>query len=122
MINLPSTSRTSLPPLTAVWKDAVQRPVERSHVRTTPAASLEIAISSLVCRLMDVIGIWGSGVEFGSEGIGAGSGSTTAVSIDKVPICQNLTVLSIDAEMRDEGEENVREVIAPVCPTRVSTG
>ena len=43
-----------------------------------------------------------------------------AWSINEVPICQNLIELSKDDEMREEGEENVREEISSVCPTKVS--
>ena len=63
---------------------------------------------------MDVIGIGGSGTDE------VGFGPTMAGSVDKVPILQNLTVLSLDADMREV--ENVREVTVSVCPTRVSTG
>ena len=41
--------------------------------------------------------------------------------VDGVPIFQNLTDLSYDAEMREEGEENAREVIAVAWPIKVST-
>jgi hypothetical protein len=42
-------------------------------------------------------------------------------SVDWAPICQNLTELSIDAETRVVGEENIREVILWLWPMKVST-
>ena len=78
-----------------------------SHILSVPAESLEIAIPSSVCRLTDLVEAEESDVNFGS--------------VDEVPICQNLTDRSLDAEMREEGEENLREGITAVCPTKVST-
>ena len=86
--------------MAGVWKDALQWPVERSQVLTTPSESLEIAMPSFACRVMDLIGDKVGGVD---------SGSLATGSVDKAPICQNLTDLSPDAEMREEEEENVRE-------------
>jgi hypothetical protein len=43
--------------------------------------------------------------------IGVDFRSVSTGSVDEAPICQNLTDLSQDAEMREEGEENAREVI-----------
>jgi hypothetical protein len=81
-----------------------------SHILTTPAESLEIAIPSFACRLMDMIG-----AEVGDMD----SGSVTNGSAEAL-ICQNLTDLSLDAEMREE--ENVREVMELVCPIKVLMG
>jgi len=41
-------------------------------------------------------------------------------SFDEEPIYQNLIDPSADAEMREEGEENIRELILKVCPVKVS--
>ena len=81
-----------------------------SQVLTTPSESLEIAMPSFVCRVIDLIG---AKVDFELHATG---------SIEKVPICQNLTDWSLDAEMRDEEEENVREVMVSACPVKVSMG
>ena len=43
-----------------------------------------------------------------------------AGSDGEVPICQNLAELSLDDEIREEGEENAREVMLSLCPTKVS--
>jgi hypothetical protein len=103
-INLPSIIWASLwlklVSGTGTWKVALQRPVEISQVFTAPFASLEIAIPALACRLTERIE--------GNVGE-VGTGSVAAGSVDKVPICQNLIELSMDAEMREEGEENTRE-------------
>ena len=96
-----------------VWKVALQWPVEISQVFTTPSASLEIATPALVCRLTDLI-------EGGLGGVD--SGSVAAVSADRLLICQNLIEKSLDAEIREEGEENIREVIASEWPTKVAVG
>jgi hypothetical protein len=64
-----------------------------SQVFTTPAESLEIAIPSLACRLTDSIEAEVDGVVF----------DQLTGSVDEPPICQNLTDLSSDAEMREEG-------------------
>ena len=69
-----------------------------SQVFTTPAESLEITIPSVACRLTDLIGTGVGGV---------GSKSVIAKSADKALVCQNLTDLSWDDEIREE--ENVRE-------------
>ena len=87
--------------MAGVWNGALQRPVERSQVFTTPSESVEMAIPSLAWRVMDLIGeVWD--VDFGS---------VASRDVDEVPICQNFTDLSADAEMRVVGEENTREVI-----------
>jgi len=44
-------------PWAEVWKDALQWPVKISQVLTTPPISLEIAMPSMVCRLISVIGV-----------------------------------------------------------------
>ena len=77
-----------------------------------PSESLVMVIPSFVCRVMDLIG---------AEAGDPDSGLVTIGSIDGAPICQNLTNLSIDAEMRVVGEENVREVILLIWPMKVST-
>ena len=82
-----------------------------SQVLTTPSTSHEIAIPSFVCRVMDLIGAEVRDVDWGS---------VIAGSDGEVPICQNLIELSQDDEIREEGEENTREVILSVCPTKVS--
>ena len=76
-----------------------------------PSESLVMVIPSFVYRVMDLIGAGVRDVDFGS---------TTTGSIDGAPICQNLTDLSQDAEMRVVGEENAREVIPAVWPMKVS--
>ena len=81
-----------------------------SQVFTTPASSLEIAIPLVTCRLIDMILAEASGMD--SESVVTGS-------TGKGPICQNLTDLSMDDEMREE--ENIREEISLVCPVRVLT-
>ena len=50
----------------------------------------------------------------GTEGQDVGFESNTGESGDWIPICQNLTDLSSDAEMRVVEEENIREVIESV--------
>ena len=82
-----------------------------SQVLTTPSPSHEITMPSFVCRVMDLIG---------AEARGVDCGSVIAGSDDEVPICQNLIDLSKDDEIREEGEENIREVMSSVCPTKVS--
>ena len=110
MINLPPIRRTSLLPFAWVLKEHLQVPVEMSHVLTTPAESLEMTTASLACTLMDSIDEEVGGVDFVF---------VTTASVDDVPICQNLTVLSSEAETREE--ENARELMKLACPTRVST-
>jgi hypothetical protein len=106
MINLQPIICASLQvsPSAGVWNDALQRPVKMSHTFTTPFKSLEIPIPSLACRLMDRIG-----AEVGGVGIVL----VAAGLANEVPICQNLTDWSQDAEMREE-EENAREVMRRV--------
>ena len=77
-----------------------------------PSESLVMMIPSFFCKAMDLIGAEVGNVDFGL---------ITAGSIGGVPICQNLTDLSRDAEMRVVGEENSREVIYLVWPMKVST-
>ena len=95
-----------------VWKDAVQRPVEISQTFTMPPESLVIAIPYFACRVMDVIA---------NEVVDVDFGLVATRSVDRAPICQNLTDLSIDAEIRIDGEENTREVMFLVWPIKVST-
>jgi hypothetical protein len=90
----------------------LQIPVEISQVFTTPSLSLEIAIPVPAWRPTDRIL---------DEVSGADSGSVITGSVDKAPTCQNLTYLSSDTETREDGEENARDQIGPVCPTRVPT-
>jgi len=49
-------------------------------------------------------------------------GSASTGSVDEPPICQNLIDPSSDAEMREEGEENVRDLMRLVWPMRVLKG
>ena len=98
--------------LAEVWKDAVQRPVEISQVFTIPPKSLVIVIPSFACRVMDVIG---------NEVVDVDFGLVATRSVDRAPICQNLTDLSTDAEIRVDGEENTSEVMLSVWPIKVST-
>ena len=65
---------------------------------------------SFVCKLMDVIGAGESGAD--CELV------TTGLA-DEGPNCQNLIVLSSDAEMKEE--DYARAVIVSVCPTKVLT-
>jgi hypothetical protein len=59
---------------------------------------------------MDLIGeVWGT--DFGSVISG---------DADEAPICQNFTDLSQDAEMREVGEENTRELTGLVWLIKVS--
>ena len=53
----------------------------------------------------------------GAEARGVDFGSATVGPANKSPICQNLTDLSSDDKIREEGEENAREEIILVCPT-----
>ena len=46
--------------------------------------------------------------------------SIIAGSDGDVPICQNLIELSPDDEIREEWEENARQEMFLVCPTKVS--
>ena len=85
-----------------VGKDALQRPVETSQVFTLLFESQVIAIPSSASKVRNLIGAEVRDVDFGSVSNG---------SVDKAPICQNLTDLSMDAEIRVEGEENARELI-----------
>jgi hypothetical protein len=57
----------------------------------------------------------------GAEWRGVDLGSIMAGPVDWAPICQNLTELSPDAEIRVVGEENTREVMSLVWPIKVST-
>jgi len=45
-----------------------------------------------------------------------------AGSVWRAQICQNLTDLSWDDEMMEEGEENMRDVMSSVCPIKVLMG
>ena len=55
----------------------------------------------------------------GNGGVYAGLVVTEPVG--KAPICQSLMDLSLDTEMRVDGEENTRERMISVCPARIST-
>src|SRR5882757_5069789 len=87
-------------------------PVERSHTLTTPDESLVIVVPSSACRLIDLIEAEAGSVE---------SELAAARCVDGTPICQNLTDWSWDVEMREEGEENEREVMR-LGPVSVLTG
>ena len=89
----------------------MQRPVEISQVFTLPSESLEMTIPSLVCRETDMIEAEVGGVVIVP---------VIAGSVDESPICQNLTDLSGDAEMRKE--ENARELMPSLCPMKVLVG
>ena len=80
----------------------MQRPVEIFHILTTPSESLVIVIPSFACKVMDLIE---------AEVTGTGSRLVMIWSTDKVQICQNLIAPSSDAEIREEGEKNIREVM-----------
>ena len=71
--------------MAGVLNDTLHRPVEMSHILTTPPESLVIAILLSACRLTDSAEAEPGGVEFGSLATGP---------IDEAPICQNLTDLS----------------------------
>jgi len=101
----------SLQPLAGVWEDTLQRLAGISQVFTTPSPSLKMAIPSLTHKLID---------EIKGEAIGVDTRSITTRSADETPICQNLTNLLWDAEMRVEGEENAREVTSLVWPIKIS--
>ena len=80
----------------------MQTPVEISQVFTTPAESLEMTMLSLACRLMDsIMTEWNEVV----------CSFYVTLSVDKAPSSQNLADLSSDIETRQEGEENIRDVI-----------
>ena len=82
-----------------------------SQILIIPSESLIIVMPSFACRVLDWIGaeVIG-GVDFEL---------VTAGSINEALICQNLTDPSQDAEMRENGEENVREIILLVWPMKV---
>jgi hypothetical protein len=96
--------------LAGVWNDPLQRPVDRSHIFNIPSKSLEIAIPPSACRLTDSIEVEADGMD---------SGSLTTRPVGEVPIFQRLTDLSLDAEVREEKGENVREVMLSVCSVKV---
>ena len=50
---------------------------------------------------------------------GIDSELVTSGDVNELLICQNFTDLSQAAEIREVGEENVREVILWECPIRV---
>ena len=82
--------------MAGLWKDVLQRPVNRSQIFTTPVKLLVIAILSFTCRLMDTIGVEASVTDFGLD------------SADKPLIFQNATDQPPpEADVREEGEENV---------------
>ena len=78
-----------------------------SQVVTTPAELLEITMPSLTCRPTDRIALGEVDIVLATTG-----------SVDRAPICQNLTVESHEAEMGEA--ENMMELMLLVCPTRVS--
>ena len=80
----------------------MQMPVERSQALITPSESDVKATPSFDCRVTDLID---------AEGRDAGFRSIVAGSVDWAPICQNLTELSSDADIRVVEEGNRREVI-----------
>jgi len=88
-----------------VWNDILQRPVEISQAVTIPSLSPERAMPSSAYILTNQIG----------AGVGATDSETAEASI-----CQKLIDLSLDDDMREE--ENTREVMSLVWPTRVSMG
>ena len=88
----------------------MQRPVERFQILTIPSESLVIVTPSCVCRVMDFIAAEVRDADFGSASTGS----------DGIPICQNLTDWSWDAEIREEEDKNAREVMSSVCPMKVS--
>ena len=92
-----------------VWNNPLQRPDEMSQVLTTPAESHETMMPSSVCREMDLIEAKASGVD---------SKFVVTWSADATSICQNL-ICPWEYETRED--ENVREMISSVCPTKVST-
>ena len=95
-------------PLAGVWNDALQRPVKISQVFATPFESVEIAIPSFACRLINLIG-----AKVGCMEVGL----VVAGFVDEDLICQNLTDSSLDIEMREE--ENAMEITDSVWPTKV---
>ena len=76
-----------------------------SQVFTTPSESHVMTIPSFACKVIDLMLCEVGSVDSGSVITGS----------DGVPVCQNLIDWSSDAEMREEGEENVRELTIPVC-------
>ena len=78
--------------MAGVWNDVLQKPVERSQIFTTPSESLEIAEPLFACREMDLTGAETGGVDL----------KPVATGSVKALICQNLTELSLDAEIRVE--------------------
>ena len=74
-----------------------------SQIFTTPSESIEKAKPSFACRLTALIGM-----EAGSDD----SGLHILELVNEGSICQNLIVLSLDAEMRREEEEKVTQVIS----------
>ena len=93
--------------IAGVEKDALQRPVERSQVLTTPASSTKIATLSFACKLMVM----------GGDEVFDGFLLVATGSVGMGPICQNLIDLSMDDEMRED--ENDTQVILSVCPMKV---
>ena len=80
-----------------------------SQVLTTPSESLVIVTPSLAYRVMDLIIVEDIDLE-----------PVPIVSVNGMPIYQNLIDWSSDAVMREEEEENTRVPIPFVCPTKVS--
>ena len=74
-----------------------------SQVFNSPSVLLEMATPALALRLID---------ETKGRVVEVDSGLTTPGSTDERPICQNLTDLSKDVEIREEEEENTREEVS----------
>ena len=64
-------------------------------------------------RLIDWIGAEVTKVDFFPK---------TTGSVSETPICQNLTDLSLDAEIKVEGDENIRFDMLPACLINGSMG
>ena len=96
--------------MAGIWNDVLQRPVKISQLFTTPFESVEMAMPSFACRLIDLIGAEAGGMEIRL---------VVAGSVDEEPICQNLTDLSLDAETREE--ENEMDLTSSLWPTKVLT-
>ena len=94
-------TKITLPPISCIFlllldvarveKDALQRPVERPQVLTTPASSTEIAILSFVCKLI---------VMDGGEVDDGSFLSDTSSPVGEAPICQNLIDSSDEMKQR----------------------
>src|ERR1700679_801063 len=94
-------------PLAGVEKDDLSLPVRRSQVFTSPLRSLVIMVLSSGNSLTDAML---------SEPRSAAISSVVIESLRKPSIGQNLMVLSLDVEMREE--EKVMKVTNSECPTK----